>query len=224
MEKVEDDVVEDDSDNDEEDDKVEDLVMSEASEDDQQVSDSDDQESKAKESDNDDENDSEEQSESDEESDDEDNDEEVGADSTNRLNKDIKRHKEELEQLKKQDPEFYNYLQKEENALLEFDESEKEDEEEDDEDAELNSEDLEGMDLDEQSDSEEELDDDEGGLEVLTKPMLNEWIQEVESTHSVNAMKKLLVAFKSAARMSDEEKMEGVSLVYRIVSPNGKEN
>ncbi|KAG2222442.1 hypothetical protein INT45_009454 [Circinella minor] len=225
MEKVEDDAVEDDSDNDEEDDKVEDLVMSEASEDDQQKSDSDDQESEVKEkeleldeSDNDDDNDSEDQSESDEESDDDDN--EVGDDSTNKLNKDIKRHKEELEQLKKQDPEFYNYLQKEENALLEFDESEKEDEDEDDEDIELNSEDLEEMDLDEQSDSEEELDDDESGLEVLTKTMLNEWIQEVESTHSVNAMKKLLVAFKSAARMSDEEKMEGVSLVYRIVSPN----
>ncbi|KAI9261426.1 Noc2p family-domain-containing protein [Phascolomyces articulosus] len=214
MEKVEDDVVEDDSDDDEEN-KVEDLVMSEASDDNKEASDSDGVESDLDEA----------KLQLDESDDDDDEDEEEGEgeDSTKKLNKDIKRHKKELEQLKKQDPEFYKYLQKEENALLDFDESENEDE--DDEEAgsgddDLNSENMDGMDMDEQSDSEEEMEEDESGLEILTKSMLTEWIQEVESSHSVNAMKKLLVAFKSAARMSDEEKMEGVSLVYRIISPS----
>ncbi|KAI9499419.1 Noc2p family-domain-containing protein [Zychaea mexicana] len=245
MEKVEDDAVVDDSDDDDDDeeDMVEDLVMSE-----NLVNDKEDVSDAIDEDEDDDENqddleasdDAKQSSEDDDDSSDEENgnddkdDDDEDIDNSKKLNKDIKRHKKELEQLKKQDPEFFKYLQKEENALLEFDESEKEDDEDEDEnegsDEELGSEDLDGMDVDmddenleQESDSEAEMDgdeDDESGLEVLTKSMLNEWIEEVETKQSVNAMKKLLVAFKSAARMSDEEKLERVSLVYRIVNPN----
>lgn len=56
-------------------------------------------------------------------------------------------------------------------------------------------------------------------LELLTKKKVSAMIEQVDSKKTLPAMKKLLLAFKTAARMSDEEQQEGVSFVYKIQDP-----
>ncbi|KAI9317580.1 Noc2p family-domain-containing protein [Dichotomocladium elegans] len=139
-------------------------------------------------------------------------------DSKKKLIEDIEKHKQELEELKERDPEFYEYLQKDENNLLNFDE----DAEDLDDNAQIAAEDEdEDMDEDEEeSELHKSLDvryDD--GLELLTKTTVSEWIKQVESKKSMKVMKKLLLAFKSAARMSNEEEQDNISFAYKIDSP-----
>ncbi|OAD81134.1 hypothetical protein PHYBLDRAFT_120850 [Phycomyces blakesleeanus NRRL 1555(-)] len=56
--------------------------------------------------------------------------------------------------------------------------------------------------------------------EVVTKAMLAEWIDQLDKTQNIKAFKKMLSAFKTAARMSDEEQQENITFVYKIVSPH----
>ncbi|KAG0170562.1 Nucleolar Complex 2 protein [Apophysomyces sp. BC1015] len=165
------------------------------------------------------------------EDDDEDEDEDED-DSGNKLKKDVAKHKKELEALKKQDPEFYKFLEKEEADLLDFDMSDEDIEENDDDEQENNERtgeeedmEMEGLDLSDSEDEDEEQVDEEpikkepsGG--VLTKKMVSEWVKQLEETQSLKVMKKLLAAFKTAARISDEEQEEKTTFVYRIDDPN----
>ncbi|CDS07268.1 hypothetical protein LRAMOSA01217 [Lichtheimia ramosa] len=154
---------------------------------------------------------------------DDDEEEEDTKDSRKKLVSDIEKHKKELEKLKKSDPEFYKYLQQEENNLLEFDESA--DDVPDDDDEQQDEKDMD-MDDDEESESELEGESDQeeanpfgDDLELLTKKKVSAMIEQVDSKKTLPAMKKLLLAFKTAARMSDEEQQEGVSFVYKIQDP-----
>ncbi|KAJ8655706.1 hypothetical protein O0I10_008591 [Lichtheimia ornata] len=155
--------------------------------------------------------------------DDDDDDEQDTKDSRKKLVSDIEKHKKELEKLKKSDPEFYKYLQKEENNLLEFDESADDvpDDEEQEDDEDVDMDDAEASESEsEASDQEEEQADPFGDdLELLTKKKVAAMIEQVDTKKSLPAMKKLLLAFKTAARMSDEEQQEGVSFVYKIQDP-----
>lgn len=157
--------------------------------------------------------------------DDDDDDEQDTKDSRKKLVSDIEKHKKELEKLKKSDPEFYKYLQKEENNLLEFDESADDvpDDEEQEDDEDVDMDDAEASESEsEASDQEEEQADPFGDdLELLTKKKVAAMIEQVDTKKSLPAMKKLLLAFKTAARMSDEEQQEGVSFVYKIQDPKG---
>ncbi|CAE7228516.1 unnamed protein product [Rhizoctonia solani] len=91
-----------------------------------------------------------------------------------------KTHAMDLAQLQKTDPEFYKYLQDNDRELLDFNPDEMEFE--DDEDM-------------------EEPDK----KPVLTKEILKSWQRSLIETHSLRTLRKLLVAFKAAAYMNDED-------------------
>jgi nucleolar complex protein 2 len=142
----------------------------------------------------------------DSDSNDEDDDEEE--ENEDKLTKDIDQHKKELEELKERDPEFYKFLQKEDDGLLGFGESEDEEDQEAGE---------EYSDMEEPEEEEEEQRQEQ--IPVLKKAELNAWIESVKSNKDLRAFKKLLSAFKTAARMSEED--ETITFTMKIEDPTG---
>ncbi|KAI8050474.1 Noc2p family-domain-containing protein [Syncephalis plumigaleata] len=132
-----------------------------------------------------------------------------------------KQHKKDLEKLKEQDPEFYDYLQNNDKSLLNFDVSDSESEDDDDEamndnDDELVEEDEDDENTEDMDESAEMGDDDDvdtGGIEV-TKNMLSNWEKAITKDHSLSAGKKLMQAFRAAVlsgRQSDDNNKDGES-------------
>ncbi|CAO3677368.1 unnamed protein product [Umbelopsis vinacea] len=140
------------------------------------------------------------------------------------LKSDISQHKEELELLKEQDPEFYEYLKKEESGLLDFDVSDEDLEDASEGEDEGMLEDEEQQEASQFSDNEADQEDEpmpsatnasEG--EVVTKQMIEEWAVAIETRKSVKTLKHLLSAFKCAARMNDEDD-ENTTYTYKVTS------
>ncbi|KAL0952733.1 hypothetical protein HGRIS_006964 [Hohenbuehelia grisea] len=96
-------------------------------------------------------------------------------------------HLEELSKLAERDPEFYKYLQENDRELLDFDPSTT-------------------IDLDEPVDDEDEDEDVEmeDRLPNLTMAHLNQWQKALLQQRSLRALRKLLIAFRSAAHMNEE--------------------
>ncbi|KAI8062132.1 Noc2p family-domain-containing protein [Gongronella butleri] len=144
-----------------------------------------------------------------------DDDDEEGGDSKEKLKRDAERHKQEMEELKKRDPEFYKYLSKEDAELLDFDMSDEEagdagsdaEEQEDDESAE------------EESDADDMGGFDDADLTTVTASMLASWVAQIEKKGDIKAARRLFAAFKSATKMNDEEEREKHNFVYKIVDP-----
>ncbi|KAG8690497.1 Nucleolar Complex 2 protein [Ceratobasidium sp. 394] len=105
-------------------------------------------------------------------------------------------HAMDLAALKTTDPEFYKYLQENDKELLEFDAPEAELSSGEDEDA-----------IDEDKEEEEDT-------PLLTTAILKEWQKSLIETHSLRALRRLLIAFRSAAHMNDED----VKTAWRIDS------
>ncbi|KAL5520417.1 hypothetical protein ACEPAG_9641 [Sanghuangporus baumii] len=108
-------------------------------------------------------------------------------------------HKLELDKLAEQDPEFFKYLQENDRELLDFDVMEDEDEEMDDEEV------VEGND-----------DDDEMKAPTLTKEILRRWQKAILEHRSLRALRRLLIAFRAAVHMNDEDQV----LAWTIDSPS----
>ncbi|QRV85497.1 nucleolar complex protein 2 [Ceratobasidium sp. AG-Ba] len=108
-------------------------------------------------------------------------------------------HAMDLAALKKSDPEFYKYLQENDKELLDFNASDVEFSAGEDED-----EDEDGMDEDKA----------EEDVPLLTVAMLKDWQRSLIETHSLRALRRLLIAFRSAAHMNDED----VKTAWRIDS------
>ncbi|KZT05233.1 Noc2-domain-containing protein [Laetiporus sulphureus 93-53] len=100
-------------------------------------------------------------------------------------------HLLELSKLAKKDPEFYKYLQENDKELLEFHLNAVSDDEDDDE-------------------GEQEEDGDamqEDMAPVLTKQILRKWQRALLEQRSLRALRKLLIAFRSAVHMNEEDQV-----------------
>ncbi|EOA91244.1 Nucleolar Complex 2 protein [Exserohilum turcicum] len=121
---------------------------------------------------------------------------------------DIDAHKEQLAGLAEKDPEFYKYLKENDAELLDF------------------AEDADLAEIDALSASEDEAtprkkhkaDEAEGTGNELTVKTVQKWKASMESKHSLRAMKEVVLAFRSAAHMNDED--GGKSYKYSITDPD----
>ncbi|KAG9311084.1 Noc2-domain-containing protein [Chiua virens] len=104
-------------------------------------------------------------------------------------------HLHELSKLAEKDPEFYKYLQENDGELLEFDPDDAVDDEED-------------------TEEEDDVDMVNETLPILTKDILRGWQKALLDYRSLRALRKLLLAFRSAAHMNEEDQ----SLAWRIDS------
>ena len=98
-------------------------------------------------------------------------------------------HLMELSKLAEKDPEFYKYLQENDQELLEFDPNS------------TRALDEEDADEDEEGDADME---DAGSLPPLTGDILRQWKKALLEQRSLRALRKLLIAFRSAAHMNEE--------------------
>ena len=94
---------------------------------------------------------------------------------------DAEAHAQDLAQLAEKDPEFYTYLQENDQELLHFGQGEEEEEE----------------DEDEENEEEDER--------LLTMDMLQQWQKSLLRHRSPRALRRLLLAFRSVLSSHDEE-------------------
>ncbi|KAI7899002.1 Noc2p family-domain-containing protein [Cokeromyces recurvatus] len=131
--------------------------------------------------------------------------EEEGEEDIEKLKKDIEQHRKDMEALKERDPKFYKFLEAEDKELLDFDESD------------------DGLDADDDDQQYSDMEEPEETIIqdtaiVLNKNTVNEWVETIKTTKDFKAFKKLLSAFRTAARMAEDEDDKAV-LTYKIEDP-----
>jgi nucleolar complex protein 2 len=122
-------------------------------------------------------------------------------------------HKAQLEALKARDPEFHKYLQENEPELLDagLDDIQLSEEDEDEEEPQRKKQ--------RQSKGGADDSDDEaagGGKNELDKATVQKWQKALSDEHSLRAAKEVVLAFRSAAHVSEDE---GKEFKYSISSP-----
>jgi nucleolar complex protein 2 len=138
----------------------------------------------------------------------------------------MQEHKEQLEMLKAQDPEFYEYLKQNDQRLLDFVPEEEGSEESGDEEG-----DEDGGHIGNASDavedgaSSQDSDDSEvdDGAKVITTQQIEDWRQLVETKSQLRALHSLVVAFKCAAHAGDDQATAAetsLSLPYTLADEN----
>ncbi|GES87199.1 ribosome assembly protein noc2 [Rhizophagus clarus] len=148
------------------------------------------------------------------------------------VRKDALELKKQIEELEYKDPEFYNYLMKNDQELIEFDvsdsesTSEKGDSDSDDDDIvieEKSSSENENVNEKEEKAAlnEFELDDDNisnENIQDLTSEMIDKWVSTIIESKSLRSTHKLVLAFRAAAHINQDEAVE--SFAYKISSPS----
>ncbi|GJJ77425.1 nucleolar complex protein 2 [Entomortierella parvispora] len=138
----------------------------------------------------------------------------------------------QLDALKEKDPEFYKYLQENDQELLAFDgemedlvSEEEEDEDEDDEEEDEDDEDMEGSDEEMEDVSSKkkgkktqvEVEETMDGIPLVTKDMVATWQTALIEKKSLRALRRLLLAFRAGAHLHDAE--DDRTYAYKINSP-----
>lgn len=126
----------------------------------------------------------------------------------------LSRHQEELDSLREKDPEFFEYLSKNDSSLLDFAHGEEDDESNDEVD--MESEGEEAEDSDSEGDGEDDDDDDneEVSKPVKFKPMIETTTKTVDElmkssmTGSLTSLKKLMSLFRATCLPSSERDVE----------------
>ncbi|EGO28531.1 hypothetical protein SERLADRAFT_459046 [Serpula lacrymans var. lacrymans S7.9] len=108
-------------------------------------------------------------------------------------------HVLELSKLAEKDPEFYKYLQDNDMELLDFNPATPDDDDDDGDDGEEEEDDTMETDV---------------VLPILTKDILRGWQKALLEHRSLRALRKLLLAFRSAAHMNEDDQV----LVWSIDS------
>ncbi|KAF2454711.1 Noc2p family-domain-containing protein [Lineolata rhizophorae] len=120
-------------------------------------------------------------------------------------------HKEQLEKLAEKDPEFFKYLQENDDELLNFDD-----------DA-----DLDGLQLSESEDEETPTkkrkkgnvdagEDERAPDNEITKAFVHKWRDAIHNKQSLRATKEVMLAFRAAVHVNDE----GKQFKYTISNPD----
>ncbi|TFK29081.1 Noc2-domain-containing protein [Coprinopsis marcescibilis] len=117
---------------------------------------------------------------------------------------DGKQHLFELSKLAEKDPEFFKYLQENDKELLNFKAEAMADSDSDDD-----------LDMDEGEDDVEMGEEDR--VPTLTKEILQKWQKALLEHRSLRALRRLLVAFRSAAHMNEDDQVVAWSIDSPIV-------
>ncbi|GAM24088.1 hypothetical protein SAMD00019534_072630 [Acytostelium subglobosum LB1] len=104
------------------------------------------------------------------------------SDAVTNLKGQVAQHREDLQKLKMKDPELFAFMGENDSNLLNFGEDLSDDDEDDEEDDDV---DADGETKDKQV--------------VLTSELLDSWIEECEKQVTLKSLKKVMLAFKSAA-------------------------
>ncbi|OJD35426.1 ribosome assembly protein noc2 [Diplodia corticola] len=128
---------------------------------------------------------------------------------------DVDAHKQHLEELKKKDPEFYKYMQENDPELLGF--AEDADLAEIDELSASEAEDTPKK-KKKKSKKQEDSDDEEAAASnELTKTLVKKWSTAMTEKHSLRATKEVVLAFRAAAHLNEED---GKEYKYSISNPD----
>ncbi|KAJ3128783.1 Nucleolar Complex 2 protein [Nowakowskiella sp. JEL0407] len=146
----------------------------------------------------------------DEESDDEMMESDVESQSSELDSNEIERHKKQLEALQKQDPEFYEFLAKNDKKLLEFGDNE-EDDDDDEEDQEI----------DQDETPEPSQPQKSRQPQVLNLKTITSWKHSLLKQHSQRTIQRVLLAFRAAVALGKEQDNNDTqSFAYKIDDAN----
>lgn len=123
-----------------------------------------------------------------------------------------------LEALKTNDPKLYAQLQKEDEALFNSDFKEVEDLSEAEEEETLKKKRKTSKKSKIEPEAEESEEELEGDGNEVTKAMVDKWGRAMAEQHSLRAMKEVVLAFRAAAHLNEED---GKQYKYSVSNPDG---